>query len=509
MSIFGKPLVCCLRHNSKRFINMQRSLFGAIDAGTTSTRMIVFDDGGNMVCSSQHRIPLHSPFAGWAEQSPLEILDSVRNCMDECGKALDEMGLLKTVKAIGLAVHRESTVAVDADSGEPVSPIILWMDTRTKDLINSYQSMEPLIKQKTGLRLSTYFSALKMRWLIENGGLKSNFRFSTVDSFLLEHLTGKYLTDVTNASRTMLMNIRLADYDEELLQEFEISRDQLPEIRPSISMLGSIRAGPFKGVPITSVIGDQQASMYGHKCLLKGSAKCTIGTGAFLLANMGNEMIDTAEFISTRTADGHFALEVPIAMAGSGINWFQEQFNLPHEKWSSSEDVMFVPALTGLLSPFWAPAVKASFHNISLSTTTANMGAAVMESIAFSIAMCLKILKDSHKVPVDCLKLDGGLSKNCKVVQTIADCSGVEMWTSDLKECTAMGVAMGAAHAIGESIDFDPTGVKIYTPERNDKLRAKYEKWLALMKTIPTNMTPAENGKGPEAGEKVLSHHQG
>jgi glycerol kinase len=456
-------------------------LIGAIDSGTTSARMLIFDELGKLVCFSQKRVQIHSPLEGWAEHDPNEIIASVRECMAECGRMLSEMGLLKFVKSIGLAVHRESILAFDQKTGQNLSNVILWLDTRTQDIVREYDAHKTELTAKTGLKLSTYFSAFKMKWLMRNLNLSTDYiNFATADAWLLYNLTGEYKTDLTNASRTMLLNLKTKEYDPDLLNLFGIGIDQLPKVCPTIHNFGVVKDGAFAGIPITAVFGDQQASLLGQRCIEKGEIKCTLGTGAFILMNCGDDMPITNEFITTIISDGRYGLEAPIAVAASGLNWFREKFNFC-PKFMSSDGVLFVPALTGLLSPFWRPDLNGSFHNLTLRSTPDNMATAILESIAFSVALCIEILREKYSYSITSLKVDGGLSNDRRLLQMICDASGIKVLSPEMKECTALGAAIGAANGMGMEIDCTAQNLVTLEPKMSG-VTELFKKWKDLMR---------------------------
>jgi glycerol kinase len=485
MPIFGSGKVNGVIHSVNKLIQRMNSqwLVGAIDAGTTSTRMIIYNQNGEKVCSYQVPMTQYSPKEGWAEHDPSEINQSVDLCMEKCGEFLEEKGILNAVKCIGLATHRESTVAFDAFSGNLLSRMILWLDTRTKDILSA---MEPIfsenkVKHKTGLIPSTYFSSLKMKWILENVENRENIKFATPDAWIIKHLTGRWVTDITNASRTMLLDINNGEYDECLLNIHGISSCQLPKVAPSKSVFGNVLNGQFKGVPITAVLGDQQASLYGQDCTQKGDAKCTLGTGAFILVNTGSIIVNIDGFISTIVADNQYAVEAPIAMAASGLNWCSKVFGELIDS-DESNGVLFVPALSGLLAPRWKPNVSGSFRNLTLTTTMSNMRAAVFESVAFSVAECIEAI--SSHIKLSTIKVDGGVSNNVKLLHMISDCAEINILSSDNKEFTSYGVARAAASTMGlkfkrytESSNY----LVNITPNPNEDLIRRFQLWKKVV----------------------------
>jgi len=454
-------------------------LVGAIDNGTTSCRMLVFDRTGQTVCSAQRRISLHSPNEGWAEHDPNDAIDAVKECMSDVARILNDKKLLHQLKCIGLAVHRESTVAFDRHTLKPLSNLILWLDTRTQNIVEEFRPHSKLLTSKTGLKPSTYFSAFKMKWIGNNIQANKNLNYATVDAWVLKHLTGSFKTDVTNASRTMLLDLSTKQYDPEILRLFGLEMDQLPTVCPSIHHYGTILEDPLKGIPITAVFGDQQASLLGMQCTQTGDIKCTLGTGAFILMNSGKEKIITEEFITTIGSDDYFALEAPIAMAASGVNWFQERFGKTSQ--TDSNGVMFIPALTGLLAPFWRPDVSASFHHITINSSPQNMASAVVESVAFSVALCIEILKEKCGFKIPALKVDGGLSNDGHLLQMIADVCGLKVISPEMKECTSLGAAFGAAKALDLNMDLSGFESITVQPNENEKLKRIFEDWKKLI----------------------------
>lgn len=413
----------------------------AIDQGTTSTRAILFDSDYKTHAKSQHPVRLASPRCGWAEQDADEIIASVRKCIADVG-GLDG----SRIKAIGLTNQRESTVAWSRSTGAALCPVIAWMDTRTSSMLSSYEL--PLVRELTGLPMSTYFSALKMRWMLDNceqvkqRAEEGDLVFGTVDSWVLFHLAdqqpggGLFVTDPTNASRTMLMNLTTKQWDDRLLRHFDIKREWLCEITK-----GSF--GSINGIPVKAVLGDQHAALYGHG----GKTKCTYGTGCFVVTDVGSEPIRRSSLVSTLAYGDHFALEAPIASAGSAVDWLTRLLGVADARalcdlaLEGSEEVHFIPALTGLLAPVWNAEARGSFHNLSLSTTPADLARSALHSIAFSVALVLEEMSPSKD---DYLVVDGGLSVSDLLMQIQADVLNRPVHRPKNVEFTALGVAMYA-----------------------------------------------------------------
>lgn len=366
-------------------------LIGAIDEGTSSARFILFRaNSTDVVASHQQEIKQKFPREGWVEQDPMEILEAVRNCIENTVKKLIDIGGSPSdIVAIGVTNQRESTIVWDKETGEPLHDSIVWLDMRTTSTVDQLLDLVPnktrnknYLKPLCGLPISTYFSAVKLRWLQDNvprvkkAMNEGRCLFGTVDSWLIWNLTGGkeggvHVTDVTNASRTMLMNIEDLRWDRMLLKFFDLPPSILPEIRSSSEVYGVVKEGPLDGIPVAGCLGDQQSALVGQQCLQRGQAKSTYGTGCFLLYNTGNIKVDSSHGLLTTVAykfgpdkPAVYALEGSVAIAGAAISWLRDNLNiLP--KFSDAQqiaeeamavekgDVYFVPAFSGLYAPYW------------------------------------------------------------------------------------------------------------------------------------------------------------
>ncbi|GAA2673619.1 glycerol kinase GlpK [Actinoplanes palleronii] len=437
---------------------------GAIDQGTTSTRFMIFDRGGVEIGRSQieHRQIL--PAAGLVEHDAREIWENVRKTIDA---ALSGAGLVASdLAAIGIANQRETTVIWDRATGDPVAPAIVWQDTRTAPQLAGLDA--DLLRERTGLPPATYFSATKARWLLDTvTGLRERAErgevlFGTMDSWLIWNLTGGlHLTDVTNASRTQLMNLATLDWDPVLLDIFAIPRAMLPEIRSSAEVYGTADG---LGVPIAAAIGDQQAALFGQTCFEPGDAKCTYGTGNFVLLNTGTTPVRSTHGLLTTVAYRFgdqppvFALEGSVAASGSAIQWLRDQLGIL-ESASDSETlagqvedtagVYFVPAFSGLFAPYWRPDARAAIVGLSRYHTAAHLTRAALEAICYQTRDVVVAMAQDSGTELDCLQVDGGVTANALCMQLQADILGVPVSRPAVAETTALGAAYAAGLAVG------------------------------------------------------------
>ncbi|BAL86482.1 putative glycerol kinase [Actinoplanes missouriensis 431] len=434
---------------------------GAIDQGTTSTRFMIFDRAGREIARHQieHRQIL--PAAGWVEHDATEIWE---NTLKTISVALAEAGLTSgDLAAIGITNQRESVVAWDRTTGKPCHNVIVWQDTRTDALVSRLDAA--FVRDRTGLPPATYFSATKIQWLLENvDGLRARAEagdvlFGTIDSWLIWNLTGgQHLTDVTNASRTMLMDLESLQWDQQLLDLFGITRAMLPEIRPSAEIYGH-----FEGVPIAAAIGDQQAALFGQTCFAPGEAKCTYGTGGFLLMNTGSTPVRSShglittvgyQFGSTVT----YALEGSIAVAGAAIQWLRDQLGVLDSAAASetlaaevedSAGICFVPAFSGLFAPYWRPDARAAIVGLSRYHTAAHITRAALEAICYQTRDVVEAMAQDSGTTLDCLQVDGGVTGNALCMQLQADILGVPVSRPAVAETTALGAAYAAGLQVG------------------------------------------------------------
>lgn len=450
----------------------------ALDQGTSSSRAIVFDDLGHIVSSSQKEFTQIFPRPGWVEHNPMEIWSSQASVIAEAITSIDING--ENIAAIGITNQRETTVVWDAETGEPVYNAIVWQDRRTSELCDALKKdgRVDLIRSKTGLIIDAYFSATKILWILENvpgarqRAEEGKLRFGTVDSWLIWMLTrgGVHVTDVSNASRTMLFNIHTLEWDKELLGLFGIPESMMPQVKSSSEIYGYTKTTIFAHeVPIAGIAGDQQAALFGQMCTEPGSVKNTYGTGCFLLMNSGERPIMSSNNLLTTIAwkigdTVNYALEGSIFVAGSAVQWLRDGLGIIR---SSSEiealacsvpdngGVFFVPALTGMGAPYWDQYAKGGIYGISRGTTAAHIARATLEGIAFQTMDIVKAMQKDAGISLKELKVDGGAASNNLLMQFQADILGTTVIRPKITETTALGAAYLAGLATGywQSID--------------------------------------------------------
>ncbi len=450
----------------------------ALDQGTSCSRAIVFDDLGHIVSSSQKEFTQIFPRPGWVEHNPMEIWSSQASVIAEAITSIDING--ENIAAIGITNQRETTVVWDAETGEPVYNAIVWQDRRTSELCDALKKdgRVDLIRSKTGLIIDAYFSATKILWILENvpgarqRAEEGKLRFGTVDSWLIWMLTrgGVHVTDVSNASRTMLFNIHTLEWDKELLGLFGIPESMMPQVKSSSEIYGYTKTTIFAHeVPIAGIAGDQQAALFGQMCTEPGSVKNTYGTGCFLLMNSGERPIMSSNNLLTTIAwkigdTVNYALEGSIFVAGSAVQWLRDGLGIIR---SSSEiealacsvpdngGVFFVPALTGMGAPYWDQYAKGGIYGISRGTTAAHIARATLEGIAFQTMDIVKAMQKDAGISLKELKVDGGAACNNLLMQFQADILGTTVIRPKVTETTALGAAYLAGLATGywQSID--------------------------------------------------------
>lgn len=466
----------------------------SLDQGTSSSRAIVFDRSGSICSVAQREFEQIFPRSGWVEHDPHQIWASQASVIAEAISKIDING--KNITAIGITNQRETTIVWDRDTDEPIYNAIVWQDRRTADYCDRLRAegLVEMIRSKTGLILDAYFSATKIKWILDNvpGARKraeqGKLMFGTVDSWLIWRLTrGEvHVTDVTNASRTMLFNIHTLEWDKELLELFDIPLSMMPEVKSSSEVYGYTTTTIFAHkVPIAGIAGDQQAALFGQMCIEPGSVKNTYGTGCFLLMNTGNRPIESKNKLLTTIAwkigdKVSYALEGSIFVGGSVVQWLRDGLKCI----SSSSDVealaasvedtdgvYFVPALTGLGAPYWDQYARGAISGISRGTTTAHIARAALEGIAFQTYDIVKAMEKDCGLPIANLKVDGGASRNNLLMQFQSDILATEVLRPRITETTALGAAYLAGLATGfwPSLDeikaqwqvertFDPSG---------------------------------------------------
>ncbi len=478
----------------------------ALDAGTTSVRAFVYDLLlGNFIHGAGQEVGQSFPSLGWVEQDANEIYYKSAYALNDCYNAVGG----EQIAGIGITNQRETVVLWNCETGEPVCPAIVWQCRRTAEFCASISTeMRQKIKEKTGLLPDAYFSASKIKWAIEHSETaqkllkKGKLCAGTVDSYLIFKLTGgkSFVTDHTNASRTMLFNIHTLDWDEELLDYFQIPREILPEVRRSTARMGETKLGE-KVIPIAGVAGDQQAALFGQACFTEGSGKITYGTGLFMLFNTGEKCVYSKEGLLTtvgyttknRTV---YALEGSVFHAGSGVQWLRDELGLISSSGESEQiarsvpdtgGVHFVPAFTGLGAPYWNSEARGLLSGITRGTTKAHIVRAVLESIAYSARDLANGMTKDSGICLQGIKCDGGASGNDFLMQFQADVLGVKIDRPVERESTSLGVAFLSALALdlteeGELIS-RRRSERVFTPSTNrEKFDALYEGYLLAVK---------------------------
>ncbi|KAL2016100.1 hypothetical protein VTK56DRAFT_4274 [Thermocarpiscus australiensis] len=504
----------------------ERWFVGSIDQGTTSSRFLIFNGEGEPVACHQIEFENLYPKSGWHEQDPLELLSSVEQCIDEAMRKFGELGYSKSdIRAIGITNQRETTVVWDSTTGEPLYNAIVWPDTRTKTLVRELKSRESAdtLTGLCGLPLSTYPSSVKLLWLLQNVDAvkrayeEGRLAFGTVDSWLIYKLNGGaqaekpvHVTDSTNASRTMFMNLRTLQYDDKLLGFFGIDRNkiQLPKIVPSSDpeCFGKVASGALAGVPIAGCLGDQSSALVGQCGFSPGQAKNTYGTGCFLLYNVGTEpVISKYGLLATVAYDfgggrkPAYALEGSIAVAGSGVSFlmnnlgFAAQAKQISELAESVEDnggVVFVTAFSGLFAPYWIDDAKGTLFGLTQHTTKGHIARATLEATCFQTRAILDAMEKDSRHKLESLAVDGGLSNSDLCMQTQADVSGIPVDRPRMRETTALGAAIAAGLATGvwrelaDLRDVNRAGRKVFTPRMDrataDRLFRKWEQAVEM-----------------------------
>ncbi len=443
----------------------------AIDQGTTGTTCLVLDADGELAGRAQREFTQHFPRPGWVEHDAAEIWRVTRAV---AGNALADAGVAPgELEAVGITNQRETVCVWDPDTGEPLHRAIVWQDRRTAGRCDELREAghEPLVRERTGLVLDPYFSGTKIAWLLENvDGLRERAErgralFGTVDSWLLFKLCGVHLTDASNASRTLLFDIRRGEWDDELCELLGVPRAALPEVRPSIGELGVTRPDALHGhaVPVAGVAGDQQAALYGQACLDPGLAKNTYGTGSFVLLNAGEEppgappglLATVAWRIGQRTV---YALEAAIFVTGAAVQWLRDGLRIIERadeteglaaSLAGNDGVYFVPALTGLGSPHWDPYARGTIVGLTRGSGRAHLARATLEAIAYQTVDAVRAQERASGRALRELRADGGATVNRWLMQFQADVLGVPVVVPEIGETTALGAASLAAVGVG------------------------------------------------------------
>jgi len=452
--------------------NGGRRMVLTLDHGTTSARALVVDECGAVLSSAQREIGLSYPSPGWVEEDPRAMwsaqLATAREALARAGVAANE------VAGVGIANQRETTILWDRRTSQPVAPAIVWQDRRTADVCEELRAAgcEALVRRKTGLLLDPYFSATKLGWLLDHGdGLRrraerGELAFGTVESWLAWQLSGgrRHVTDATNASRTLLYDIRAGDWDDELLELFGVPRQLLPDVCDSSGVVGETDPALLgAAVPIAGLVGDQQAALFGQACVRRGMAKVTYGTGCFLLLHTGEAPVPvSAGLVSTvalqRQGRRTYALEGSVFVGGAAVQWLRDGLGIvaggPEasalaESVPASEGVVFVPALAGLGAPYWDPHARGAILGITRGTTAAHLARATLEGIAFQVADLHEAEVSGAGVAPTDLRADGGAAASDLLLQFQADLLGVPLTRAAQPEATALGAAWLAGLATG------------------------------------------------------------
>ncbi len=490
----------------------------AIDQGTTSTRAMIFDHGATVVAVDQVEHEQIFPRAGWVEHDANEIWANTRKVI---GGALSKANLNSgNIAAVGITNQRETALVWDKNTGEPVYNAIVWQDTRTQKIVDRLAGDAGADRYKAvcGLPLATYFSGPKIAWILENvEGAKDRAEagdliFGNTDTWLLWNLTGGaendgvHVTDVTNASRTMLMDLSSLSWDESIASDMGIPMSMLPEIRSSSEVYGECKPGVLKGTPVAGILGDQQAATFGQACLEKGTAKNTYGTGNFMLLNTGTEQVPSENGLLTTVCyklgeeDVVYALEGSIAVTGSLVQWVRDNLGLISDASQIEEDARkvddnggayFVPAFSGLFAPHWRSDARGALVGLTRYVNKGHLARAVLEATAFQTREVLDAMNADSGVPLTELRVDGGMVVNELLMQFQADILGVDVVRPKVAETTAMGAAYAAGLAVGywENTDDITTNWgedKRWTPSMDDDERERiYRNWKkAVTKTL-------------------------
>ncbi len=496
---------------------MATSYVGAIDQGTTGTRFMVFDHSGQVIANAYEQHEQIYPEPGWVEHDPVEIWENTKSVVLS---GLDEAGLdAEQLAALGITNQRETTVVWDEDSGKPVYNALVWQDRRTTDRVEELQEAGEVeaIREKTGLECDAYFSATKTEWILDNAeplklqssrsrDLRDRARdgellMGTIDSWLIYNLTGNHITDVSNASRTMLYNIEGLHWDEALLAEFDVPEAMLPEVRPSSdeTLYGHTDPDGFLGaeIPVAGALGDQQAALFGQTCFDAGDAKNTYGTGSFYLMNTGNEAVESDHGLLTtigfqRSGEPvQYALEGSIFVTGAAIEWLEDVDIINNAAQTadlassvdSTDGVYMVPAFTGLGAPHWDGRARGTIVGMTRGTGKEHIVRATLESIAYQTRDIAEAMEADSGVETTTLRVDGGAVKNNFLCQLQADIIQTEIARPEVDETTALGSAYAAGLAVGYWDDIEELRSnwqvdREFDPEMDtDKADEMYGRW--------------------------------
>jgi glycerol kinase len=452
-----------------------KSYIGAIDQGTTSTRFMVFDKAARVVAVAQKEHEQIFPRPGWVEHDALEIM---RRTEEVIGEALEQRGLRAAdLAAIGITNQRETAVVWERSTGQPIANAIVWQDTRVAEDVGHFAKNggQDRFRAKTGLPLSTYFSSLKLRWLLKHipdaneKAAAGELLFGNIDTFLVWNLTGGpnggvHVTDVTNASRTQLLNLKTLDWDTELLAAFEIPRAMLPQVRSSSEVYGAAALPTIAGVAIAGILGDQQAALVGQACFRPGEVKNTYGTGCFLLMNTGERAVPSNFGLLTTVAykmgstPACYALEGGVAISGALVQWVRDNLGMIEKStdietlartMKDNGGVYFVPAFSGLYAPYWKENARGVIAGLTRYVNKGHLARAVLEATAFQTREVVEAMEKDSQIALSSLRVDGGMVVNELLMQFQADILNREVVRPVIQETTALGAAYAAGLAVG------------------------------------------------------------
>ena len=483
----------------------------AIDQGTTSSRCIIFDPTGSIVAIDQKEHRQIFPRPGWVEHDAEEIWANVQAV---ARGAMARLGILPTdLAAIGITNQRETTVVWEPDTGKPICNAIVWQDTRTDRLVRELggEAGQDRLRERCGLPLATYFSGPKLRWILDNvegaraRAERGDLLFGTIDSWLIWNLTGEHVTDVTNASRTMMMNLESLDWDDKILAIMGVPRAMLPKIRPSSEIYGEA-SGVLAGVPVAGALGDQQAALFGQTCFAPGEGKCTYGTGAFLLVNTGETPVQSKNGLLTTLAykigsePPVYALEGSIAVTGALVQWVRDNLGLVESAAEiealarSVEDnggCYFVPAFSGLFAPHWRSDARGVIAGLTGYITKGHIARAALEATAWQVREVVDAMVSDSSVALTALKVDGGMTANGLLMQVQADVLDAPVVLPQVSETTCLGAAYAAGLAGGywpdvEGLRANWRKAAEWSPAMSVAARNKgYRKWKkAVQRTL-------------------------
>ncbi|XP_044180131.1 glycerol kinase-like [Acropora millepora] len=521
-------------------------LVGAIDQGTSSSRFLLFASKTAALLAF-HQIEVNSvyPREGWVEQDPKEILSSVYYCMEQTLHSCKDLKINPAdIKAVGITNQRETTVVWDKITGEPLHNAIIWLDTRTKSTVDNFEAKVPestreQVRKLCGLPINTYFSAVKLRWLIDHCEAvkkaveEERCLFGTVDSWLIWNMTGGpngglHITDITNASRTMFLNLQTQAWDSFLCKFFDIPMSVLPTVKSSSEIYGKLVGGPLNGVPISGCLGDQQAALVGQLCFNQGDAKNTYGTGCFLLYNTGTEAVVSQHGLLTTVAyklgpdqPTVFALEGSVAITGAAVKWLRDNLNVIGSaseietlarSVSSSAGVYFVPAFSGLYAPYWQTDARGVIIGLTQFTNKSHLARATLEATCFQTRELLDAMNMDCGIPLTSLQVDGGMTVNNLLMQLQADILGISVVRPTMPETTALGAAMAAGMAKGVEVwtlnpqDKSQVNTDVFEPAVDPHERDfHYARWKkAVQRTMKWEVTSNENEGQQESPSGIL-----